>query len=88
MLKLVYKMLPKLFLKANTYWKVISVLLHFSLIRLTIHRSDIRRMMKYTCQFWTGSHFYPPTERFGGYSDRPGVRLSVRPSVDETLCGP
>ena len=26
--------------------------------------------------------FYPPTERFGGYSDEPGVRpLSVRPSV-------
>ena len=22
--------------------------------------------------------FIPPTERFGGYSDRPGVRLSVR----------
>ena len=25
--------------------------------------------------------FYPPTERFGGYSDEPGVRPSVRPSV-------
>ena len=26
--------------------------------------------------------FYPPTERFGGYSDEPGVRpSSVRPSV-------
>ena len=32
--------------------------------------------------------FLSPTERFGGYSDRPGVRLSVRPPVDETLCGP
>ena len=27
-------------------------------------------------------YFYPPTERFGGYSDEPGVRpLSVHPSV-------
>ena len=25
--------------------------------------------------------FYPPTERFRGYSDHPGIRLSVRPSV-------
>ena len=25
--------------------------------------------------------FYPPTERFAGYSDEPGTRPSVRPYV-------
>ena len=30
-----------------------------------------------------GFHFYPLTERLGGYSDEPGVRTSsIRPSVN------